>query len=297
MSEVRTINNMDVKTIYALRDVPRKELSPETIETIRTLKITFNPTFRKPPTQNRVVNAPANWRANLIQNIAKTIMNKDDDDDYRQIYSRINKMSKSTYTKLIGEVMEIIERRDEQFRFRVTTMLFDLGVRQGNFATLVADAYALMIKTYPDAKDDLNTQIKMFDTIYDVKNSVDIVIPVSTDPTFEKAILEWSLQMEKKRAFAFYINELFVRNLIEMETYQGFVNTALADLEISVKQPFTEVMENHIHSIAKFLLIAAPKVECREAIKVLLALPRDQTPSLKMKSRFALEDAAKAAFK
>jgi hypothetical protein len=50
-----------------------------------------------------------------------------------------------------------------------------------------------------------------------------------------------------------------------------------------------------VDALVRFLFAVATKVAVRSAIQQILAIPKTETPSLNMKSRFKLDDAAKAS--
>jgi hypothetical protein len=283
---------MDIQSIYAVRNLPRKELDREIADTIAKLKISFKPPFRRPLVHKRRTPEPENWRESALADVVRKVREKDDA-DYDEVNAMINKLSKSTYGKLITEILARIEKRDSMFRLRVTTLLFDRGIRQNFFAALMADAYADISKTYPDALTDLSTQIKMFDKLYDTNNVT--VVPSSNDVGYNNAVIAWTKQKEMKRGFAVYVSELYARSLIEegvmMELIRGVVN----DLKEMIRLTKTSTNEEHVDALVRFLAAVAPKVSIQGVLRDILLLPRAETPSLNMKSRFKLEDSAKSS--
>jgi hypothetical protein len=175
----------------------------------------------------------------------------------------------------------------------VTTLLFDRGVRQTFFATLMADAYKDIAAAHPEALQDLAIQTTMFDKLYDTENVT--VVPASSDPGYDEAIIAWTKQKEVKRGFAVYVSELYSRGLVPEETMAGFLKTVLDELTTSIRSPKTTANEEHVDALARFLAAVAPKVALKGALGAVLLLPRAECPSLNMKSRFKLEDAAKAS--
>ena len=284
------VAKMDIQTIYAARNLPRKELDPAIAEIISKLKISFKPPFRRPLPHKRRPVEPDNWRESALADVVRKVREKDDA-DYDEVNAMINKLSKSTYTKLITEVLARIEKRDSMFRLRITTLLFDRGIRQNFFASLMADAYGDISKAYPDASTDLSTQIKMFDKLYDTNNVT--LIPSSNDPTYNDAIIAWTKQKEMKRGFAVYLSELYARNLIEESVMMEIITSVLNDLQETIRLSKTSSNEEHVDALVRFLTAVAPKVPVKEVLGKILLLPRAETPSLNMKSRFALEDASK----
>lgn len=284
---------MDIQSIYAARSLPRDELPQSILDIIAKLKISFKPAFRRPPPRRRHDREEhANWRENALVEVVRKVREKDDA-DYDSVSAIINKVSKQNYVKLTGELLEILMKRDGLFRLRVTTLLFDRGIRQNFYAPIMADMYAEILKSFPDASEDLSTQIQMFDKLYDTENVT--VLPVSSDASFNDAVIAWTKQKEMKRGFAVYLAELYTRNLVSKETMMGIVRVVLDDLVASVKTPKTNAVEEHVDALARFLFAVAPKVPIQKEITALLALPRPECPSLCMKSRFKLDDAAKAS--
>jgi hypothetical protein len=278
---------MDTLAIYAARALPRPSLSEETLLLISKLKISFKPIVR------RVARKPVdNWREAALADVVRKVREKDDP-DYDEISAAINKLSKANYTKLMTDVLARLTKRDALFRLRVTTLLFDRGVRQTFFATLMSDAYKDIAAAHPDALQDLATQTQLFDTLYDMGNVT--VIPSSTDPGYDDAVIAWTKQKETKRGFAVYVSELYKRGLVPEETMMGFLKTVLDELTTSIRAAKTAPNEEHVDALARFLAAVAPTIPIKTPLTAVLALPRADCPSLSMKSRFKLEDAAKAS--
>jgi hypothetical protein len=241
---------MDVQTIYAARSLPRVELDANVIDTIAKLKISFKPPFRRPVMNKRhhKTSEPENWRESALADVVRKVREKDDA-DYDEINAMINKLSKSTYQKLIVDILGKLEKRDSMFRLRVTTLLFDRGIRQNFFAGLMADAYAVISATFPDALTDLSTQIKMFDTLYDTSNVT--VIPSASDPGYNDAVIAWTKQKEMKRGFAVYVSELYARSLIEESVMMELITNVINDLKTTARLTKTNTNEEHVDALVE----------------------------------------------
>jgi hypothetical protein len=283
---------MDTQAIYAARALPRPSLSEDILQLIANLKISFKPAFRRPFQNRRPTAAQDNWREAALVDAVRRVREKDDA-DYDEISAAINKLSKANYSKLMTDVLERLKKRDAVFRLRVTTLLFDRGVRQTFFATMMADAYKDIAAAQPDALQDLATQTSLFDKLYDMDNVT--VVPASTDPGFNDAIIAWTKQKEIKRGFAVYVSELFSRGLVPEETMLGFLKTVMDELATSIRATKTSANEEHVDALARFLFAVATKVPLKTPLGAILAIPKAETPSLTMKSRFKLEDAVKAS--
>jgi hypothetical protein len=282
---------MSVSELYAARALPREPIQVilELLESSLKSKTVYRrPTFHAPPRGNA---DKANWRNNVLVEVARKVREKDDP-DYDEINASINKVSKQNYAKIIESVLGKLTLRDAMFRLRVTTLLFDRGIRQNCYAPILADAYRDISKVNPDALVDLSTQIGMFDTLYDVSKVV--IVPPSSDPTFNDAIIAWTKQKETKRGFAVYTSELYTRGLLPDGIMQSMVTQVADDLKESVALVKTPQSEEHVDHLVRFLAAIAPKVPFVKPLVIdILKIPRANTPSLTMKSRFKLEDAAK----
>jgi hypothetical protein len=205
-----------------------------------------------------------------------------DDTDYDKINSHINKLTKQSYGKLMTETLDVLDKRDEMFRLRVTTLLFDRGIRQNFYAGMMADAYRDIANRFPDALHDLLTQVAMFDSLYDATKVIDV--PHSSDPSYDDAILAWTKQKETKRSFAVYVSELYSRGLVPEEIMGRFIRTVVDDLMESIRQPKTSVNEEHVDALVRFIFAVASKVpSIKNSVREILSLPRDQLLSLNFK--------------
>ncbi len=275
--------------MYAIRGLPRPSLGEDILSTIAKLKISFKPAFRRnfrgPKRQE-----DDNWRNSALLNAVRKVREKDDP-DYSEIVSNINKLSKSNYTKLMTDFLGRIAKRDAMFRLRVTTLLFDFGVKSTFFAPIMADAYKDLAAAHPDALQDLVTQTSMFDTLYDTATIA--IVPPSSDPGYDDAIIAWTKQKEIKRGFAAFVAELYSRGLVPEDTMMGFLKTVFDELKESVRSPKTPANEEHVDALVRFLFAVATKVPIRAGTKEILTIPKAETPSLNFKSRFKIEDAGK----
>ena len=281
---------MDIATIYAARYTPRPDLDPSIADIIAKLKISFKPTFRKPfpPARRRQEREEAaNWREHVLVDVVRKVREKDDA-DYDEINAVLNKLSKDNYGRLKDSLLTKLSSRDEMFRLRVTTLVFDRGLHQIFFAPLLADAYADIIKTFPDASNDLATQITMVDRLYEIGNVT--VIPNSSDAGYDDAVIAWTKQKEKKRGFAVFLAELYSRGLVAEDTMTVIVQTIVLDLQETARLAKTPPHEEHVDALVRFLFAVAAKVNVKASIQAVLGLSRAETPSLTMKSRFKLQD-------
>ena len=284
---------MDIATIYAARALPRPSASEEVLALIAKLKISFKPTFRRPYAGRKPAASTGhvdNWREAALADAVRKVREKDDP-DYSEISASINKLSKTNYTKLMTDVLERMKKRDEPFRLRVTTLLFDRAVQQTFFATLMADAYKDIAAAHSEALQDLATQTQVFGRLYNTDNVT--ILPSSSDEGFDAAVIAWTKQKETKRGFAVYLAELYARGLVPEETMTGFLKTVLDELGVSIRTPKTLHNEEHVDALVRFLFAVAAKLPLKALLMAVLAIPKTDVPSLSMTHRFQLEDAAK----
>lgn len=281
--------NMDIAMIYAARALPRPSLSDDILSVISKLKISFKPPFRRvAPARRREID---NWRESMMADIVRKVREKDDP-DYGEIVANINKLSKTNYGRLMMDFLERLKKRDAVFRLRVTTLLFDCGIKSTFFAPIMADAYAEIVKAHPDALHDLAAQTAMFATIYNTDNIT--LVPSATGSDYDAAIIAWTKQKEIKRGFAVYVSELYSRGIVPEETMSAFVKQVTDDLRESAQAVKTPATEEHVDALVRFVFAVASKVPTiKDLVRLVLAIPKANTPSLNMKSRFALEDALK----
>jgi hypothetical protein len=285
------MDSLTVASIYAMRPSEKLPLPDSVIEIFSKLRTSFRPIFRRPPRREAPVVENANWRQNALVETLRKVREKDDA-DYDEINAAINKLSKPTYSKLCEIIKTKLAARDAMFRLRVTTLLFDRGIRQNFYASMLADLYSDIVKLSEDARQDLTTQVAMFDSLYDM--SAVTIVPASSDAGFDDALIAWTKQKETKRGFAVYTSELYSRGLIPETTMAAFVSTIVDDLRESISQKKTPPVEEHVDHLVRFLAAVAPKVkEVKSKVVGILAIPRTETPSLSMKSRFKLEDVCK----
>jgi hypothetical protein len=292
--------SLSVANIYAIRAHARPSLDPKIQDIISKLKISFKPTFRRPqpahhggrrPHQPTAAEQETNWRERILVEMVRKVREKDDP-DYDAVNSLINKLTKQTFDRMSADILAKIESRDGLFRLRVTTLLFDRGIRQTFYASIMADMYRGIVAKFPDAHNDLETQMQMFDTLYDMKNVVSV--PHSSAPGYDEAILAWTKQKDTKRSFAVYVAELYSRGLVPAATMDAFVKTIAEELKEGVRATKTSTTEEHVDSLVRFLFAVAAKVpSIKVVVRELLAVSRTETPCLNLKSRVKLEGALK----
>jgi hypothetical protein len=283
-----------------MRYIPKLLLSDAiaaNISKLRLIPVVYRPV--RPKLRVRRDDSKENWRENSLKDVHRRIR-ETTDSNYDEILGIFNKVSTSTLRQLSAEAVKILRSRDEQFRLRVVTLLFDKAIKGSAYASLMADLAVQLNAEFPEIADDLSIQIKMFSSLYDMTDT--LLFPSSSDPMFNDKVIAWSKQKDVRRGYSRFLTHIYIRNLISSEVLHDDMNRIIEDLEVSVSQPKTEKLEEIITQYADFLfeigkILPVTAVELRGLIQtrvgIILARPRIELPALNMRSRFKLEDAEK----
>jgi hypothetical protein len=76
------------------------------------------------------------------------------------------------------QLIEILRKRDQEFRLRVTTLLFDKAISEHLFAGVLADCAVQLNNEFSEVSEDFTTQAKMFTKLYYINTS--LTYPLST---------------------------------------------------------------------------------------------------------------------
>jgi hypothetical protein len=230
-----------------------------------------------------------NWREKFLVEYVRKVREREDP-EYSEVFSIFNKITHSSHKKLSNDIIALIQKRDEVFRLRVCTLLFDKAITNHIFASVMADCALILSNTIPEVVDDLRTQISMFDTLYNMNNT----IALSDDN-----LIAWTKQKETRRGYAKFVTELNVRRLITDESVEKGLHDVLSELVTLLMEPKTPQVEEHIHQCAVFLfetvkIIPSTNVASRNLVRTALTDLLDRSSvSMSMKTTFKLEDALK----
>ena len=220
-----------------------------------------------------------------------------EDPEYSDIFSIFNKLSPGNIEKLSHDALVLMQKRDEQFRLRITALLFDKAITQSSFSAIMADCAFRLNQVIPEIAEDLQSQITMFPKLYNMSETV--TFPDSTQPGFDEKVIEWTKQKEKRRGYAKFMMELFAKNLISEDSVKNAFQQVIRELNETAKQSMSPQTEENTTQFASFLFECTKNQNCplkaylMESIQTFLATPRSEVPSLNMRSRFKLEDAFK----
>lgn len=293
---------MSSALLYSLRYIEKLTLPESVLRSISKLRL-LPASYR--PARYSKVRAPVsrdstnNWREKVLVDYVRRVR-ETADAEYDEIFAIFNKVSTSTMNKLSDDAIEILKKRDQDFRLRVTTLLFDKAIKGSAYAGLMSDLALKLNLAIPEVSEDLEVHVKMFTTLYDMSET--LTFPKADDSEFDNKIILWSKQKDVRRGYSRFLTHLYTRNLIPGNILHESMQKVLTDLEDTVIQAKTERSEENVTQYADFLyeiakLLPKTAVELRGLIQtridVLLKRPRPELPSLNMRSRFKLEDTFK----
>jgi len=294
---------MSSALIYSVRFCPKLELPAgikDSISKLRLVPAAYRPARPIRPRHTIKKREDAdNWREKILIDFVRKVR-ETTDQQYDDIFGIFNKITYQNMEILSKEAITILESRDEQFRLRVTTLLFDKAIRGSAYAGVMADLAEKLNAVNQDVSEDLETHVKMFTQLYDMSET--LTFPSSEEPEFNDKVILWAKQKDIRRGYARFLTHLFTRNLISGRALQESMQRVLHDLGDTIVHPRSSQSEENVTQFADFVfeiakLLKPTAVELRGLIQTnvndILVRPRDTVPSLNMRSRFKLEDTLK----
>lgn len=295
--------SLTAELVYSVRFGPKLPLPKVVQDNIAGLRITpvpFKPPYRAPQKfYNKKPAQPDNWRENALADSVRRVKERDDP-EYDDVFSSLNKISVRTLDKLSEKIILNIKKRDDIFRLRVTTLLFDMAISQSGYAMLMADCAKKLAAEIPEICEDLVVQTEMFPKLYNMTETV--VYPSSEQPGYPDKVIKWMKLKDTRRGYAKFITQLFVRQLVDEKMVGECMKYVSKDLETIAGHEKTEQSEENTTQYVDFLfetakILPSSAKDLRSIlssfVQSLLQIPRDKLPGLNMRSRFKLEDAIK----
>lgn len=297
---------LSIADVYSVRFSAKLSLPKIVQDNIGKLRITPAPykpvklfthkgAYRHNPRFNSKIETE-DWRKTALMDIVRRVKEREDP-EYSEIFSIFNKISPGNLEKLSADAVGYIQKRDDTFRLRVTALLFDKSITQPSFSSVMAESARLLAIAIPEIADDLQTQVAMFPTLYNMEET--ITYPDSSQEDFDNKVIAWMKQKEKRRGYAKFMMELHAKDLIKEDVVKQALDQVIMELNDTIRQPSKDkTVENASHFV-DFLFelsktIKGPlKQSLRTSVEGVLAIPRIEVPSLNMRCRFKLEDAFK----
>jgi len=293
--------SLTVAQVYGVRFAEKLSLPKIVQDNIAKLRITpvaFKP--YRPPARAPYRAKPAeNWRENALVEAVRRVKERDDP-EYDEVFGSLNKIAPRTLDKMSEKVITNIKKRDDIFRLRVTTLLFDMAISQSGYAILMADCAKKLVSEIPDIREDLLAQTEMFPKLYNMTET--LTYPSSEEAGYADKVVEWMKLKDKRRGYAKFVTQLFVRELVEEKTVGECLTHVSSDLTGMAKQPKSDQSEENTTQYVDFLFETANilpdtakdlRMLMKTFIESVLSIPRSELPSLNMRSRFKIEDALK----
>lgn len=288
---------MNSAMLYSLRFIQKIDL-PEIIKQ-NIAKLRLVPASYRPARYVKKVVEQSNWREKVLVEYVRRIR-ETEDPDYDQMFAIFNKVAKANLDPLSQEAVGILKKRDQEFRLRVSTLLFDKAIKGSFYAGIMSELAVKLNSAIPEISEDLCAQASMFGTLYDMSGT--LVFPRADEEGFEDKIVAWSKQKDVRRGYSRFLTHLYTVQLIPSKILHESMQKVLGDLDDTVVQAKTELSEENVTQYADFLfeiakLLPKTAVELRGLIQTrvdaVLKRPRSELPSLNMRSRFKLEDTYK----
>jgi hypothetical protein len=291
---------LSVQAVYSVRGVgklPLPKIVQDNISKLRNTPMVFKP-FPKPAARpyhpKKTVD---NWRERVLVDIVRRVKEREDP-EYSDIFGIFNKITASSVEKLTKSAIELIKKRDDTFRLRIATLLFDKAITNHAFASVMAESARIMTSEITDMKDDIQAQISMFPKLYNMNET--LTFPSGTDSEFDNKVIEWTKQKEKRRGYAKFLMELFLRDLVTDDCVTSGLQDVINELNDVARQPRSAQTEENVGQYAMFLYESAKLSKTSpirnfiaEYLSNILAIDKSELPSLNMRCRFKLEDAFK----
>lgn len=300
--------SLTVAQMYAVRfgtKLPLPKLVQDNIARLRISAASYKPVRyaqkHHHPKQHHKHDPTAsdNWRIRSLAGYVSRIKDNDDN-DYHNIFAMLNKVAPSNLKDLVAQACEIMASRDEEFRLRISALLFNKAITENAFVNVMVDFAKGINASHPEVREDLILQAKIFPSLYDINTT--LVYPSTSDPEYiDKSVL-WTKQKEKRRGYAKFLTHLFVHGLVTEDIMVTSIENVISELNMFARLPKTEQTDENTGQYVDFIfesskLLPDTADALRKLIKTslteLLAIPRPDLPSLGMRSRFRLEDALK----
>lgn len=296
--------SLTISQVYSVRfgiRLPLPRGVQDNIAKLRITPVTYKP-FRpasKVPFRPRTDPSLENWRVKSLVSYVSKIKDKADP-DYSEIMAIFNKLSLQKLEPLTNEAIGIMSTRDAEFRLRISALLFNKAITESMFASLMADCAVKLVFANPDIREDLLTQLSMFPKLYDTNDT--LVYPTSTEVGYDDKVVLWMSQKNKRRGYAKFVTQLFVRDLVSEEFMSKTIQSVILDLRESAIQVKTEQTEENTTQYVDFLFESskllprsarALNARIKEDLLDIMRLPKPELPSLCMRSRFRVEDILK----
>jgi hypothetical protein len=295
--------SLTARIVYELRSCQKLALPQsvhENIAKLRIIPMSYRP-VRPPPKfySSRSHIDEENWRASVIKSSLRKVQ-EHDDPDYANVFGILNKLSISNFEKLVNEIILILVKRNEEFRIRFVTLVFNKSISENMFASIMSDCILRISQVIPEIKKDILEQIHLFPKLYDMNET--ITFPEREDPLFQDKLKLWVTQKEKRRGYSKFMTCLFIHKIVSEELMLASLKTIVDDLNVIARQSKDSQTEENTNQYVDFLFESSKKLRpdsisikqfLKTSLEEFIKIPRSEIPSLSMRSKFRIEDILK----
>lgn len=300
------MESITIDMCYAVRigfELPLPQVVKDSFKILRITPPIYKPIKRIPKNGHfrrniSLASTSKNWRESALKELKIKKIEKGEDLEYSKVVGLFNKISAGNVVHLSIEIINCIESRDEEFRLRVSTLLFDKAITQPLFAGVMAECALLISKEVPEIVEDLDAQVGMFTTLYNMDETITIDVSNTIDPQ-DPVLIQWTKQKEKRRGYARFMIELFDRKLINENHVKTSLEQIVLELNTTARLAKTALTEENVTQFVEFIFEVSKKAEgllneyLKTTISEFLKIPKTEIPSLNMRCKFKLEDALK----
>lgn len=157
--------------IYSLRFIDKLVLPKLIMDNIAKLRLV--PAAYRPARLIKKISKQSedNWRTKLLVDMVRRVR-ETDDPQYDEIFMILNKLAPPTMNILSKQALVILKSRDQEFRLRITTLLFNKAIKGSAYAGLMADLAQILNSEIPEISEDLETHVEMFTSLYDMSETL-----------------------------------------------------------------------------------------------------------------------------
>lgn len=296
--------------MYSLRTTNLLDVPPPAIDVISSMQLApvpqvyYKKTAFKKHTSTHVDHT-ASWRTDVVVSM-KRMEFKHDDPDYVTVNGIINKVSTTNISTSVEKITEIVKtRKTDEFRLRVVTLLFNRGVSMPFYSKLIANVFELMHVQVPEIREDLcySCSLDTFSKMFEQSDTV--TCPALDDLDYDEKLCKWVKSREIRRGFGMFVTELHVRGLVDEDVIVGAIKYATEELTETVRKHSDKMLSETVDQLVTLLFETCKIIVTRfgkehpivkilvDYSKQLCSIPKTDTPSMGMRSRFKLEDIQK----
>lgn len=273
--------------------IARLRITPVEYRPIRPMQKQYHKNFQAKREESSLGN---NWREKALVENFKRVKEREDP-EYSDIFSIFNKVSLSNLEKLSNDSIVLLQKRDEQFRLRVSGLLFDKAIVGSVYANIMAEMAKRIKEVIPEISEDLKISVAMFPKLYDLNETV--LFPDAVDPQFDEKVIKWSGMKDKRKGYALFLTHLYMKELVASDEIVKSLNLVFQDLENTISLSKTPQTEENVTQLVEFVFSVANLLKTKNTpIKSLIKdfinrLLTGPKTSLNMRSKFKLEDTLK----